>query len=270
MSMRRGVAVFVCAGLALVAPAWSQTEDVSAEAAAAMPVARILPAVASIGGVGGSYFKTSVQLFNQYPSTLSGRLVFHRAGETAASDDPGLNITIASGETVSYDDVLGAMGLSGIGTLDILMPVASTSPIIVARVFNDAGDDGTSGFTEDVVNPNESGPLARVLSAGKDGYLVLPSDLEAFRFNLGIRVLSVGGWTQFLVFDAEGDIVADVGKSLSPYSFQQQEASAFLGVELPPGGSIRIRPTAGSVIVYGATVDNVTQDPSIQFARSGS
>ena len=270
MSMRRGVSIFVCAGLALVAPALSQTEDVSAEAAAAMPVARILPAVASIGGVGGSYFKTSIQLFNQYSAPLSGRLVFHRAGETAASDDPGLNISIASGETLSYDDVLAAMGLTGIGTLDILMPYASTSPLVVSRVFDDAGESGTSGFTQDVISPNEIGPLGRVLTSGNAGYLIIPSDLEAFRFNLGVRMLTVGGWVQFLVFDAHGEQVADVGKSLESYSFQQQEASRFLGLDLPAGGSIRVRPTGGSVIVYGATVDNVTQDPSIQFARSGS
>jgi hypothetical protein len=37
---------------------------------------------------------------------------------------------------------------------------------------------------------------------------------------------------------------------------------------LPPGGSIGITPTAGAAIVYGATVDNRTGDPSLQIARA--
>ena len=266
--MNRRVWVFVSLALALSVS--GQAQDVTEEAAAAMPVARILPAVASTAGAGGSYFKTSLQLFNQYPSSLSGRLVFHRAGDMAKSDDPGMNITIASGETVSFPDVLEAMGLSGLGTLDIHMPNASSSPLIVARVFNDAGESGTSGFTQDVINPNESGTLGRVLTAGNFGYLILPSDTEAFRFNIGIRTLGVGGWLQFVVYDAHGDQVADVARTMDPYTFVQTEAGGFLGVDLPPGGSIRVRPTGGSVIVYGATVDEVTQDPSIQFARNGS
>jgi hypothetical protein len=268
--MNRRVWVFVCLGLALSVFVQAQPEDASGEAAAAMPVARILPAVASTAGAGGSYFKTSLQLFNQYPSALSGRLVFHPAGAAASTDDPGMNVTIASGETISYDDVLEAMGLSGLGTLDIHMPNASSSPLIVARVFNDAGAHGTSGFTQDVISPKETGTLGRVLTAGDSGYLILPTDTDAFRFNLGIRMLSVGGWVQFIVYDAHGDEVADVAKTMASYTFVQTEASSFLGVALPPGGSIQIRPTGGSAIVYGATVDNVTQDPSIQFARNGS
>ncbi len=51
-------------------------------------------------------------------------------------------------------------------------------------------------------------------------------------------------------------------------SFLQQEAGALLGMDLPPNGTIRIVINGGGTVVYGATIDNVTQDPSIQFARS--
>ena len=268
--MNRRVWVFVSLALALSVPGQAQPEDATGEAAAAMPLARILPAVASTAGAGGSFFRTSVQFFNQYPSAISGRIVFHPAGSAASSDDPGMNLTIPSGETVSFPDVLEAMGLSGLGTLDIHMPNASSSPLIVARVYNDAGPDGTSGFTQDVISPNEGGLLGRVLTAGDSGYLILPHDTDAFRFNIGLRTLSVGGWVQFVVYDAHGDQVADVAKTLAASTFVQQEASSYLGIALPPGGSIRVRPTAGSLICYGATVDEITQDPSIQFARNGS
>ncbi len=270
MSLSRRVVLFVCAVAALASAAPAQTEETSGEATSAMPVARIVTAVASTPGVGGSFFKTSLQLFNQYTSVLHGRLVFHPAGATASSTDPGLDVTILPGETISYDDVVDTMGLSGLGTLDVLMPTASQSPVIVARVFDDAGASGTSGFNEDAISPNETGPLGRVLTSGNAGHLILPPDTDAFRFNIGIRMLSTGGFVQFVVRDSSGAIVADILKTLASNSFIQAEAGSFLGVSLPPAGSIRVRLTGGSAIVYGATVDNTTQDSSIQFARSGA
>jgi hypothetical protein len=262
----------VCAAVTLAAAVPAQTDEASGEATSAMPISRIVTAVASTPGVGGSFFKTSLQLFNQYTSVLHGRLVFHPAGATASSNDPGLDVDILPGETVSYDDVLEAMGLSGLGTLDVLMPTASNSPVIVARVYDDAGASGTSGFNEDAISPNETGPQGRVLTSGNAGHLILPEDTDGFRFNIGIRMLSTGGFVQFLVRDSSGAIIADVLKSLASNSFVQSEAGAFLGlgVSLPPAGSIRVRLTGGSAIVYGATIDNTTQDSSIQFARSGA
>jgi len=41
----------------------------------------------------------------------------------------------------------------------------------------------------------------------------------------------------------------------------------FLGVALAGGESITISIDSGSAIVYGATADNITQDPSLQVAR---
>jgi hypothetical protein len=36
---------------------------------------------------------------------------------------------------------------------------------------------------------------------------------------------------------------------------------------VPPNASIEISVSSGSAIIYGATIDNVTNDSSIQFAR---
>ena len=40
------------------------------------------------------------------------------------------------------------------------------------------------------------------------------------------------------------------------------------GVSLPAGGSVTVLVGSGSAIVYGATVDNRTGDPSLQIARA--
>ena len=35
----------------------------------------------------------------------------------------------------------------------------------------------------------------------------------------------------------------------------------------PEGGTIRVAVVGGSAVIYGATIDNTTNDPSIQYVR---
>jgi hypothetical protein len=261
--MRRVFALVVSASLALVFAAKAQPEPEPL----VLQQARVLPAVASSPGALGSFFKTSLQLFNPYSSPLTGKLVFHPLGASSQPGDPSLNFSLASGETRSYEDVVVAMGLEGLGSLDINVPNASTSPVIVARVYNDGGAEGTSGFTEEAVSPNESNSGGRVLKSSTTGYLVAPANLTDFRLNIGVRTLAAGVSISIFVLDASGDTVYFTNKSFGANLLVQQESSAFLGAAVPPGGTIRFQIQAGTAIIYGATADNRTQDGSLQYAR---
>jgi len=263
--MRRVYTLVVSAALATALAAQAQTQPESGELA--LQFARILPAVASTPGAGGSFFKTSLQLFNPYATPLAGKLVFHPFGTVGSNTDPSMDFNLTAGQSVSYDDVVVAMGQAGLGTLDVNVPNASAPPIIVARVFNDAGTSGTSGFTEEAVGPSESGSGSRVLKPNTTAYLVVPPDLTAFRFNIGIRTLAAGVSMSIFVQDAEGDAIFFTQKSYGQNMVFQQDGSALVGTPLPPGGSLRIQVQAGAAIVYGATADNTTQDPSLQYAR---
>ncbi len=269
--MRHRVWLVVSLALALSAAAQAQVTEASGEATAAggLQLARVIPAVASAPGAGGSFFKTSVQLFNPLGVPLTARLVFHPVGHSGSVTDPSLDVEIRPLETESFEDVVSAMGITGLGTLDIMLPSPSNSPVVVARVYDDAGADGTAGFTQEAVSPNDSGPAGRVLSAGTAGHLIIPADTDAFRYNIGIRTLASSANVQFTVRDSSGAYITAKSQSLSSHTFLQSEASAFLGVSLPPGGVIRVSLTGGNAIVYGATVDNTTQDASVQFARTG-
>ncbi len=267
--MRRLVLLFVSAAFALAFAAPAQEQEAWEEATAALPLGRVLPAVGSTAGVGGSFFKTSVQIFNPGSTLMSGRFVYHASGTPGAATDPGLDFTVAPQQTAAWDDILPAMGLSGLGTLDLLLPSASSSPaVIVTRVFNDADVQGTAGFTEEAISPGETGTGGRVVTNGKAGYLLLPEDLDRFRFNIGLRTLASAASIQFVVRDASGAIRGISSRQMPPSSFLQQEARALLGIDLPPNGTIRVLVNGGGTVIYGATIDNVTQDPSIQFARS--
>lgn len=265
--------VWVLVSLALVLAVAGQAQPVGASdeavSVSGLTLARVIPAVASAPGAGGSFFKTAVQLFNPLGFPVTARLVFHPVGSQGAVTDPSLNIALEPLQTESFEDVVAAMGIGGLGTLDIMVPSPSNSPVVVARVYDDAGAEGTQGFTQEAVSPNDNGPAGRVLSAGTAGHLILPADTDAFRYNIGMRTLSSSATIQFTVRDASGAFISQKSVSMSANSFLQSEATQFLAVSLPPGGVIRVGLIGGNAIVYGATIDNTTNDSSVQFARSG-
>lgn len=49
--------------------------------------------------------------------------------------------------------------------------------------------------------------------------------------------------------------------------FEQRDSGAFLDAVLAANDTITVSVASGSAIVYGATVDNRTNDPSVQLAR---
>jgi len=259
--MRRRLLSSILASLALAAVAAAQSEFPNEI------LSRVVPVVSSTPGNLGSYFRTGLQLRNAGGSPLNGRFVYHPANAPASVGDPSVSFNLPSGATKSYDDIVATLGLTGLGSLDLMLPPASASPVIVTRVFNDAGAAGSSGFTEEAVDPNDSGVGSAVLTFHTTGVLVAPADLTAFRFNIGLRTLSSGAEITIRVRNAAGASTQLLQKSYSPNYFQQSTADALLLSPLSPDDSIEIFVGRGSLVIYGATIDNTTQDPSIQYAR---
>jgi hypothetical protein len=230
-------------------------------------VARVIPAAASTPGNFGSFFRTSVQMYNPWSNALSGRFVYHPAGTPGSSSDPILTFTIGVGQSVSYPDIVGTMGATGLGSIDIVMSQANQPPVIVARVFNDAGASGTSGFTEDAVVPDGGNGDTALLFAGSTSFLIAPTDTTHFRFNMGVRTFLSGATITLKVHDATGAVVHTVTKTYQPTYFEQQSSDTFLGYVLQPNDVIEVNVNSGSAVVYGATTDNTTNDPSLQYAR---
>ena len=228
---------------------------------------QILPVVGSTPGAGGSFFRTSVQLHNSGATPSTAIIVFHPSGTSGSLElDPVLPVALAPGETRTIPDLLPAMDRSGLGSADVFLTVGSAGnvPVVSARVFNDAGAAGTTGFALNALLPAEA------LAAGRRGVLLVPSDLVAYRMNLGVRTLAANVAITFTVRNAAGSIAAVVPRFFPAVYHEQQPAEAFLnGLTLPPGGSVTALVESGAAIFYGATVDNTTGDPSLQVARGG-
>ncbi|HEX9304299.1 MAG TPA: hypothetical protein VGA31_07600, partial [Thermoanaerobaculia bacterium] len=187
---------------------------------------RALPVVGSTPGANGTFFKTSVQLHNPGPAAIAGQIVFHASGTSGSSSDPALPYSLAPGQTQSIADLLPAMGRSGLGSADIEV-TSGSPPVATARVFNDAGAEGTTGFTEEALRPEEA------LSAGARGVLLLPPDLTAFRYNIGVRTLELGASIALTLRDAAGVVVATVPRAFPAVYHLQQPAAEFLTGSTP-------------------------------------
>jgi len=145
----------------------------------------------------------------------------------------------------------------------------ATKPQIVARIFNDAGTAGTAGFFEDPILPADTSGSAgnRIVSQGATAFMPTPVDPSRTRLNIGVRTLFSGATLSAQLLDNTGHVLASVTKTYTANYFEQVDATGFFG-GVPVGASqiIKISVSGGNAIIYGATTDNVTNDPSVQYA----
>jgi hypothetical protein len=189
-------------------------------------------------------------------------MVFHPQGVPAGGSDPALPYSVNPGQTQFLGDVLAVMGQSGIGSLDVVATTGA-APVVSVRVYNDGGAAGTNGFTEDALKPSEA------LSAGAHAVLIGPFDAVLFRYNVGVRTLTGGATIDITVRDFSGLVLRNLTRTYPSNYFEQKDVATFLGLlPLGPNQSITIDVVSGSLFVYGATADNRTNDPAINFARN--
>jgi hypothetical protein len=245
----------------LTAPA-SNTATVIVKGA---PVAakRILPVVGSTPGSAGSFFKTSLQLYNPKSAAISGKIVYHKAGLSGSDSDPSLSYSIAPGKTITYDDLLPAMSApNGVGSADLIADINSTLPLSSIRIFNDAGSAGTSGMIEEPMRAEDA------LQPGQTGVIIAPADVVKLRLNIGVRTLEDGASLTITVRDKDGATVKTIDKSFGATFFTQITSAQMLdGYALAGGETLSFLVNSGSAIVYGAATDNTTNDPAMQVAR---
>jgi hypothetical protein len=210
-----------------------------------------------VGGF-GSNFRTNVTLTNGRSSNpISGRMVYHPAGQSASPDDPSIAYILPASGTRFITDIVTTLGKTGVGSID-LYSTGSYRPIVATRVFDDRGTLGTSGFSEDFLLPGDA------LVPPEQAYFATPGDAN-FRQNIGIRTLESGATIQYVLIGLTGGIIATADKTYAANYFEQTSVASIFGT--PNGAAIRIRVNAGSAHFYVSTTDNRTNDSSAQFGR---
>jgi hypothetical protein len=224
---------------------------------------RVFPVVGTTEGNFGSLFRTAVQLHNPTTQRITGRLTFHVQAVEGKAADPSLNYSLGPSETVSYADIVAALGLSrSIGSLDLVPDGSSAAPLSAVRVFNDAGAAGTTGMTLDQLG------VADAVKGGQRGILIAPMVPAGVRMNIGIRTLLDGVTMTVTVRAKDGFMIQSSTRTYPPTFFLQVPLSDFTGGSVLLGDEVVIFDVqAGSALIYGAITDNTTQDPSVQIAR---
>ncbi|HEX2835625.1 MAG TPA: Calx-beta domain-containing protein [Thermoanaerobaculia bacterium] len=216
------------------------------------PLAIILVA-GSLQGDANARFGTAVQMLNTGDARAEGTLIFRGADSSDSVFDITRSYALEPHELRSWNDFPAENGVLGLSTIDVL-PKAGSVPRMNIRIYDDGGA-GTTGFTLPVVTP------ADALREGDRAVLIAPGDPIAARFNIGIRTLALGASLTITVRDRHGAVLHTRTRDYAPNFFSQNPAAAFAG---RAGDYIEIEITRGSAILYGAAVDNITNDPSVE------
>lgn len=216
------------------------------------PADAIVPVVGSTRGQSNANFKTELQLTNATDGPMAGYLFLRPQGAVRRYE-------LEPHTTLSFADVVADLGVTGLGSLDVLVERGQL-PVIVARAYDDQ-PTGTTGATVPAIR------AADVLSRSDVAALIVPRDLTRYRFNVGVRALEGGATIELVVRSAAG---AERNRRVLTFPsnhFEQQPANAMAGVTLQANDSIELSLVAGAAIVYGSTVDNATNDSSLQVLR---
>jgi hypothetical protein len=217
----------------------------------------VIPVVGSTAGAMGGKFKTSLELRGD--AQEHGRLIFHPAGKVASDDDPSIPYSFLQSRVLAWDDVVAAMGQSGIGSLDIVPDETSLDriPKATVRLYNDTSIGTFGTFTS---------PLRPYDYLNPSGFEVRIPESK-FRVNIGIRTLAETRM-QALIYRADGRLDGFRDVTFPAGWMQMTSASDFIGRALEPGQTLLLTFTGASMPFYTIT-ENMTNDPTLVIVPPG-
>jgi hypothetical protein len=223
----------------------------------------LLPSSARIGGFNGAFFTTGLTLFNPASQEMSLRLKFLGNNHNGSQGDER-SVTLASGQSASYDDVLGEVfGLAeGFGAIQITASYVPGDllPVVQSYTSTPNGTGGSYGQSVPAV------PRIGSLFLGAQRSVVGIREDAAFRSNLILANLSV---TQvdvdITLVDEAGVALGSKRIPLQPQGMTQlNRVVRELGVAGDVSGARLLLSTptfGGAFAAYVALIDNTTNDP---------
>lgn len=233
----------------------------------------VVPVAGFVRGAFNSLFKTRIVLQNPWTDTISGKLVFHRANTPGSASDPSLAYSLASKTMVTYEDVVTAIGATGLGTLDIVPDVTEFGNYPEPFVRADLISAGASGgeFTASLPVVTSSSNIDGVLFDTPQFLVETPHNK---RINVGVRSLSAPVTIDGYVYGPDGAQRAHATRTYGADVYEQTPLSSWFSDVQQPGDTIlfSIQRTgsfgwAAGSIVFLAETDNTTNDVSIVLPR---
>jgi hypothetical protein len=215
----------------------------------------IVPVVAHIPGSDGTFWSSSVSLWNG--SIWTSRIDLEYLPEKTDNSSGGIHasfIWLEPYETRTIEDVL--LDLFSIDDGKGVLVVKSTQVITVtSRVFTGGPLGGTSGNGVRVVRAIEL--------SSEDAVLPGVRMLDGFRTNVGVVTGILGATFRFDLRDAGGTLLATAFRSVEPRSLRHLSMEKLFGRDVAapePVGSIVVSGNA-DFLAYLTVIDGTSQDP---------
>jgi photosystem II stability/assembly factor-like uncharacterized protein len=222
----------------------------------------LLPVATRASGIGGSDWRTDLDVANLAPESRTLSLSFVPAENVSAAIRREL--LLAPGESQRMADLVGDFfGTTGTGSIWIeTAPIGQGGIAAGARIFTQ-GSDGAS-YGQFVV--------ARSASEGaRPGEThLLPGLVQNDRFRSNAGFANAGGdvaEVEWQILDASGNRAASGSLAVPPYSLAVRNGLA-LGLAPFPEGRLELTPRSGNVLAWLSVVDNGTNDPVLVPAIS--
>jgi hypothetical protein len=214
----------------------------------------VIPAVGRASGIGGTFWRSDVTLFNPGVSTMSISLRYLAAGRDNR-DALAQIVTLPPSRTVVIADVAQALGVSsGSGALRVSWNTQA-GPIVTSRTYTTTDGGGTYGQSIDPVS-----------SFANDSYVPGLRADTSFRSNAGF----VNGGDSPMTVTATllsdyGAVIGTTQIGLAPRSQVQYAIGAlFPAANAPRAGTLTLIAHADgspNLFAYGSIIDNASGDP---------
>jgi PKD repeat protein len=238
----------------------------------------IVPDIASVAGMGSTFWRTDLRIFNPSSQATQVWLGAMPAGRDNSTPFQAGPYTLPARSTLVLNDVLATFASLGRSYTKAAIRITfqspdGTTPVAVARTYTPADGGGTIGESVAGV-PVWPGTTRspQWLAGGRGDGLV-----NGFRTNLTMvnqRAEAATG-VAATVLDANGLTVTSKLLSLPPYGYTQDTVADLFGAQLATLGAFALRfdlPPGTDVVALASVFDNRTGDPALlpgQAASSG-
>jgi hypothetical protein len=217
-----------------------------------------VPVASHTSGLNGSEWRSDVWVLNPGASAADVEFDFHGAGSVVSK-----TAWVPGGAQVILADVVGQLGASGSGALEIL----SDQPLkVTSRTYNQflPNSPCLPGGTEGQDYPGLD--AAASLQAGQTAYLLGLVENASFRSNIGLVNIGIGDANVLVeLFDGDGAKLADYTVPLASNEWSQavQPFTTEARQTAVDSGYARITVQSGyGVFAFASVVDNLTNDPT--------
>ena len=213
---------------------------------------QIIPVAGHLNGAGGAAFRTDIKLFNPNSSTFTGSLLFTPWGQSQASSDASVRVSVAPNSVTFLNDayLLAFPGGSGAARIAVVPDSGSPTTLVVDSSTYTANADGSElAQTPTVLTP------ASLASSGAKLVGVVGKSGE--RTNIFVMTGSADATITWTYRDANGVASPTITKTYVKDSTTQTSATGLLGFNPGPNSSLEARIDSGSARVALSPVNNI-------------